>query len=301
MAGESYSTSYFSTPSSTLDPKLFEGRSLRPQIRQGIMALLSDFFGREYRHSELWARPWLAGSGVSYQWSASRQPADLDCLVGVDFVQFRKANPEFMGLSDTEIANQINDDFRSLLQPQTSDWNGFELTFYVNPGGFDIRDIKPYAAYDLKYDEWTVTPSPLASAPAIPAWENTASADRGMASQISTRYIAALNELRTATGDAQRRNSETRLKMAMEQAVNMFEDIHMGRRLAFSTDGEGYADFHNYRWQAAKRDGTIQALKPIHARAMAIMEEEAQAKYGVDLPDTTTLIRRAALYGKRLN
>jgi hypothetical protein len=215
-------------------------------------------------------------------------------------VQFRKANPEFLGLTDTEISNQINDDFRNLLQPKTADWNGFELTFYVNPGGFDIRDIKPYAAYDLKYDEWTVTPSPLASAPAISAWENTASADRGMASQISTRYLAALNELRTAKGDAQRRNSETRLRMAMEQAVNMYEDIHMGRRLAFSTVGEGYADFHNYRWQAAKRDGTIQSLKPIHARAMAIMEEEAQAKYGIDLPDTTTLIRRAALYGKRL-
>lgn len=299
MAGERYSTSYFSAASSTLDPKLFEGRSLRPQIRQGIMALLADFFGKEYRHSELWAHPWLAGSGVSYQWSAARQPADLDCLIGVDFVQFRKANPEFAGLSDSEISNQINDDFRNLLQPKTSDWNGFELTFYVNPGGYDIRDIKPYAAYDLKYDEWTVTPSPLASPPAIPAWENTAMADRDMATSISTRYVTAMNELRVATGDAQRRNSETRLKMAMEQAVNMYEDIHMGRRLAFSNEGEGYADFHNYRWQAAKREGTIQALKPIRQQAMAMAMEDMQSKYGMELPDTTTLIRKAALYGKR--
>jgi hypothetical protein len=214
-------------------------------------------------------------------------------------VQFRKANPEFVGLSDSEISNQINEDFRNLLQPKTTDWNGFELTFYVNPGGNDIRDIKPYAAYDLRYDEWTVTPSPLASPPAIPAWENTALADQKMASQISTRYVAAMNELRTATGDAQRRNSETRLKMAMEQAVNMFEDIHMGRRLAFSNEGDGYADFHNYRWQAAKREGTIQALKPIRQQAMAMAMEDMQSKYGMELPDTTTLIRKAALYGKR--
>jgi hypothetical protein len=261
--------------------------------------MLLDFLGREYRHAEIWAHPWLAGSGVSYQWSASRQPADLDCLIGVDFVQFRKANPEFAGLSDSEIAYQINDDFYSLLQPKTSDWNGFELTFYVNPGGTDIRDIKPYAAYDLKYDEWTVTPSPLAAAPAIPAWESSAVADRAMATQISTRYLAALNELRVATNPASRRNSEVRLKMAMEQAVNMYEDIHMGRRLAFSTDGEGYADFHNYRWQAAKREGTVQALKPIREQANALAEQES-AQYGVELPDTTTLIRRAALYGKRI-
>jgi len=299
MAGEGYSTSYFSAPSSTLDPKLFEGRSLRPQIRQGIMALLSGFLEREYRHSELWAHPWLAGSGVSYQWSAARQPADLDCLIGVNFVQFRKANPEFAGLSDAEIANQLNDDFYSHLQPITSDWNGFELTFYVNPGGSDIRDIKPYAAYDLKYDEWTVTPSPLASPPAIPAWENTASADRAMATQISNRYVAAMNAHRVSTGDAQRRNAETQMKMAMEQAVNMYEDIHMGRRLAFSGEGEGYADFHNYRWQAAKREGTIQALKPIRQQALALATEDMRNKYGTELPDTTTLIRKAALYGKR--
>lgn len=261
--------------------------------------MLNDFLEQNYRHPEIWAHPWLAGSGVSYQWSASRQPADLDCLVGVDFVQFRKANPEFGGLSNSEIANQLNDDFYNLLQPKTSNWNGFELTFYVNPGGTDIRDIKPYAAYDLKYDEWTVTPSPLASAPALPAWESSASADAKMAKQIAERYVTAHNAMSLATGQAQRRNAETMLKMAMEQAVNMYEDIHMGRRLAFSTEGEGYADFHNYRWQAAKRDGTIQALKPIREKALNVAYEEARNKYGTDLPDTITLIRRAALYGKR--
>lgn len=298
MVGESYSTSYFSTPSSTLDPKLFEGRNLRAPIRQGIVGMLNDFLGQKYRHPEIWAHAWLAGSGVSYQWEASRQPGDLDCLVGVDFVQFRKANPEFVGLSDAEISYEINDDFYNGLQQKTSNWNGFELTFYVNPGGTDIRDIKPYAAYDLKYDEWTVTPSPLAAPPAAPSWEQSAMSDRDMAGQISNRFVAAMNAAQVSTSDASRRNAETTMKMAMEQAVNMYEDIHMGRRLAFSTDGLGYADFHNYRWQAAKRSGTIQALKPIRDKAMAIAADTAEQLYGVDLPDTTTLIRRAALYGK---
>jgi hypothetical protein len=300
MAGESYSTSYFSKASTTLDPKLFEGKNLRAQIRQGIMTMLSDYLGRKYRHSEVWAHPWLAGSGVSYQWEASRHPADLDCLIGVDFIQFRKANPEYAGLSDSEIAYEINDGFYNELQPSTANWNGFELTFYVNPGGTDIRDIKPYAAYDLKYDEWTVTPSPLASPPASSAWEQSVGSDKSMASQIVSRYLAAKNAAQLSTSDAVRRNSETMLKMAMEQAVNMYEDIHMGRRLAFSTDGLGYADYHNYRWQAAKRDGIIQSLQPIRDKALAIAADSAQELYGVDLPDTTTLIRRAALYGKHV-
>jgi hypothetical protein len=121
-----------------------------------------------------------------------------------------------------------------------------------------------------------------------------------MASQIVSRYLAAKNAAQLSTSDAVRRNSETMLKMAMEQAVNMYEDIHMGRRLAFSTDGLGYADYHNYRWQAAKRDGIIQSLQPIRDKALAIAADSAQELYGVDLPDTTTLIRRAALYGKHV-
>lgn len=34
----------------------------------------------------------------------------------------------------------------------------WESTFYVNPGSYDIRDLKPYAAYDITRDEWAVKP-----------------------------------------------------------------------------------------------------------------------------------------------
>ena len=153
-------TSYFSTPAPSLDPKLFENRSLKSWVRSGVLSVLNDFFNVHYRHSELWAHAWLAGSAVSYQWEAAREPGDLDCLIGVDFVGFRKANPEYRGLTNREIADQINEEFREQLYPQTENWNGFELTFYVNATGTDIKSIKPYAAYDLKYNEWTVAPNP---------------------------------------------------------------------------------------------------------------------------------------------
>ena len=300
MSGFEYPTSYFSTPSNTLDPSLFEGKNIRAQIRTGIVSLLNDFLSHNYRHPEIWAHPWLAGSGVSYQWQASRQPADLDCLVGVDFVQFRKANPEFAGLSDSEISSTINEEFYDKLQPQTFNWNGFELTFYVNPGATDIRAIKPYAAYDLKYDEWTVTPTPLAAPTAPTSWENSISGDRAMAQSISTRFVVALNDLQTQRDIPSRRNAETRLDAVLSQGVNMYEDIHMGRRLAFSSSGDGYGDYHNYRWQAAKRDGTVQALKKVRDYAIQTQSAHALQQYGIELPSTQTLIRRAATYRNSL-
>ena len=290
-----YETSYFSAPSDTLDPTLFQGRHLQSWVRQGITSLLYGFLDRKYHHANLWAHPWLAGSGVSYQWSANRQPADLDCLVGVNFIQFRKANPSFTGLSDKEIAAQINEDFRAELQPQTENWNGYELTFYVNPTATDIRSIKPYAAYDLKYDEWTVTPTQNAQAPSKPEWQNSAHGDAMMTNQIVTRYTAAKNDLQTSYNAAAKRNAETRLWSAGAQANALFDEIHNNRALAFSSNGEGYNDFNNYRWQAGKSTGAIHALRSIREELKGMLQNKTSSTYGVELPDSATLIRRAAL------
>lgn len=285
-------TSYFSTPETNLDPTLFQGRVLRSWVRTGITTLLNNFLNQTYRHPDLWAHAWLAGSGVSYQWSASRQPGDLDCLVGVDFIQFRRANPEYQGLSDTEISEQINEEFREKLQPQTKNWNGYELTFYVNPGATDIRSINPYAAYDLKFDEWTVTPAPM-TAPENADWEEVANQDAKKAKEINNRFTISVNEIKNALNPAQRRNAEIKLQAAAQQGLALYEEIHGNRRQAFNRGGQGYADFHNYRWQAGKRLGTVNTLKSIREYLA-----NNTNNYGVNLPDASTLIRRAALYGQ---
>ena len=287
-------TSYFSSPATTLDPNLFEGRVLRPWVRQGIMSLLLDFLELKFRHPEIWAHPWLAGSGVSYQWSAARQPGDLDCLVGVDFVQFRKANPEFVGLSDGEIAEELNEEFRENLQLQTDNWNGYELTFYVNPSATDIRSIKPYAAYDLKYDDWTVTPDPSQAAPHNAEWEKVINNDADVANTAYSRFNGALQDVQTTQSEPMRRNAENKMTMAASQANALYNEIHNNRALAFSPEGEGYGDFHNYRWQAGKGSGTISKLRTIRE----YMKNSLKNKdlYGVELPNHRTLVRRAALY-----
>jgi hypothetical protein len=294
--GMRYETSYFSAPNPTLDPKLFEGRNLKSSIRNGINHLLMDFLGRKFRHADLWTHAWLAGSGVSYQWSAARQPADLDCLVGVDYEQFRKANPEYVGLSDKEISSYINEDFYNELAPSTANWNGFELTFYVNPGATDIRTIRPYAAYDLTYDEWTVYPDPNQQPPNNPSWQNTGINDEKMASQIHLRYQTAVGDLRLARDEATRRNAQTRADSALAQGVALFEEIHGGRKLAFGSTGQGYADFNNYRWQMAKASGTYQKLKELQDEHTSSKESFEASRYGVELPDADVLIRRAATY-----
>jgi hypothetical protein len=238
----------------------------------------------------------LAGSAISYQWEAAREPGDLDCLVGVDFPQFRKANPEYRGLTDREIAEQLNEEFRGELQGQTANWNGYELTFYVNPVATDIRSIKPYAAYDLKYDEWTVTPDPNQSAPSNPEWERAISSDKSSASAAYTRFTAALQDVRTATSEAVRRNAENKLTSAMQQGNALYNDIHSNRSIAFSPEGQGYGDFHNYRWQANKRNGVIEQLRSMREHMKTTLK--SNNPYGVDLPDASTLIRRAATYYK---
>ena len=289
------STSYFSTPEETLDPELFSGTNLKGWVRNGILHMLMDFLGEKYRHSDLWTRVWLAGSAVSFQWSAQRSPKDLDVLIGVDYLQFRKAHPDYHGLSDVEISKMLNEDFREHLQPDTENWNGFEVTFYVNPGATDIRSINPYAAYDLTHNEWTVFPEKT-GAPHSPMGDVIAEKDRARTAEIVAMYSQALSDLQGSQNDPARRNAEFRLQSTLMQATMLFNDIHQSRRYAFSQGGKGYSDFYNYRWQAGKKYGTVPTLKKMSEYWSAYKAQQAEQTYGIDLPDTQTLIRRAATY-----
>ena len=289
------STSYFSPVEDKLDPKLFDGLHLKRWVRNGISQLLFDFLKETYRHPDLWAHVWLAGSAISYQWSAAREPGDLDVLIGVDYVQFRKANPEFMQLSDLEITKTLNEEFRLYLQPDTQNWNGFEVTFYVNPGATDIKAINPYAAYDITYDEWTVVP-PKEGVMQQPSWETAAQRDLSMASDIVMRYSKAMTDVTGAQNDAARRDAEARIQAALMQGSALYEDIHEGRKQSFRAGGEGYLGFHNYRWQAGKKYGTVPALRKMSEYWTAYNAQKQLETYGIELPDTQTLIRRAATY-----
>lgn len=286
-------TSYFSTPSAGLDPRLFRNGKLQPKVRLAILQLLLNHLNSKFNGASGWTNAWLAGSGVSYQWSAHRDPGDLDCLVGVDFPRFRESNRQYAGLSDAEIAQLFNEGFRNELQPQTSSFMGsFELTFYVNKKS-NIIDIKPYAAYSLVEDDWTVSPAPT-SPEVNPEWETRVGADKTQAIEILTKYITAKQRYETASNEAVKANARAEMKSAMVQGASLYDLIHKERSQAFGEFGEGYMDFNNYRWQAGKRTGVVQSLRHLREELDRENEEFEKKTYGVELPDASVLVRRAA-------
>jgi hypothetical protein len=255
------------------------------------MRILLDHLKTNYANPEAYAHIWLAGSAVSYQWTAARNPADLDCLIGINYLSFRQNNPQYKSLSDKQIATMLNEDFRDIQEDLDNFMGAYELTFYVNVNS-DIRTIKPYAAYSLTNDEWTVAPE-VKAAPVNKMWERKVGTDTSLTTDILARYSKAFNDIHAATTDTSRRNAEAALKLAIDQGTALFEDIHQGRKYAFSPSGLGYSDIHNYRWQAGKSAGTIQALRKLKDIGKASKKEYEAKTYGMELPDANTLIRRA--------
>lgn len=288
-------TSYFSQPAGTLDPRLFKNEKLDASVRSAILQLMFNCLNQSYTGAERWATAWLAGSGVSYQWAAHREPADLDCIVGVNYASFRAANDPYRGLSDTEIQSMLNEGFRAFMGGSGDLFMGvFELTFFAILSTH-ITDIKPYAAYALLDDKWVVSPNrelPVTS----PEWEASAKQDADDAIMLTSRFITSRNKYEHATNAAVKANARSEMRVASSQAGAMYNAIHSNRSIAFSTGGSGYGDFNNFRWQAGKRSGVIQTLRAIKSEMEAQDAEATKATYGVDLPDTSTLIRRAATY-----
>lgn len=285
-------TSYFSVPNKEVDPKLFRNGTLVPNVRSSIIAYLYNHLALGYAEAPSWTKIYLAGSGVSYQWNANRHPADLDCLISVDYIKFRQANQEYKGWSDKEIAAEINQGFKNELHPRTEDFLGsFEMTFYVNANP-NIEEIKPYAAYSVLDDVWVIPPVEQ-EAPSNPGWETAVARDVSMATEIVKRYEDATKRLQAAASEALRVNAESALAVAISQGASLFEDIHSTRGEAFGPSGQGYADFNNYRWQSGKRSGIVQSLKKLHHLKKDSEERYARQTYGVELPTTDTLLRRA--------
>jgi len=277
---ETGASSYFSTPSNILDPHLFDGDHLQPYVRETINNLLFSYLDTQYNNAHNWTMVWLAGSGVSYQWSADRGNGDLDVLFGIDYSQFVTDNPQFEYMSIPEIANAIDDDLRKSLWPTTSaiefpiasfpmgPVQFYEMTFFLNPyvtnDPDSIVNIHPYAAYNVTEDQWTVRPT-KGTADAFPAdYERKAADNLSQAQQYVDRYEYLTQQMSMVLPNSpQWHNFNTSLTLLKSFVKTMFDEIHLGRQNAFSQQGEGFGDFYNYQWQAAKRDGIVRALNDI--------------------------------------
>lgn len=299
---------YFSRPEETLDPNLFDGDQMKPAVREHILAAFFAWAEQHHlRSAEWWLHAWIAGSAVTYQWSADRGNGDIDVLFTVDLGKFAKANPEFNILGGSNsLAEQLNESMYSSLWPGTSlttfGNRVYEVTYYDAPGLNTAEHA--YAAYDLTDDRWSIRPPVL---PADPkglypqAWYDRADSDRSTAAGLSERYKASVAALGATTpGSPEWLNSGSELGLVMAHAHSLLDDIHLGRAEAFTDRGRGYGDWHNFRWQAAKQSGAVDALRAISAAHEAARQDQETLLYGKPLEGSQALlIRAAAMHGNR--
>lgn len=226
----------FSPGKPMLDPRVFElDEKMRPEVREAVLKALDDFwtplYGPEWK---TWARVYLAGSAASFWWNSDY---DFDTLIGINLDVLRAARPQNIEVSDADILAHLNHQLKNDLDPTTAAMvfapgeKPFAVTFFCNPGSWDIRNIKPYAAYSLTDNAWVVHP------PNLPA-------DWG------PKYFSADTWRRIEMVERECQEVLALPEPARTQAgVALFEQLHGWRQLAYSEFGHGWLDFGNVLWQ----------------------------------------------------
>lgn len=297
---------YFSKPSKNLDPRLFNGQKLKPEVRTELLNRLYDFWGQRYNSPERWSTVWIAGSGISYQWAEDRGGiGDLDVLIGVNHTLFYELNPDFRGMPERDVDDRWNREFDDTLEAEMKTWRGFETTFYVNPGASDIRLIHPYAAYNVSADEWTVHPislpedwNPQTYFPK--AWWSQIWAEQQTAQDLIDGYHRNREAMLAAVPNSPAwLNAADHLQWYVRAATDLFKTIHDDRKKAFNRDGAGYKDYYNFRWQAHKKAGITDALHRIATVHKNARIEQQEALYGKPIIPAKDALTQASLAGTK--
>ena len=105
--------------------------------------------------------------------------------------------------------------------------DSFDLTWFVNPKGYDIRNLHPYAAYNVTDDEWAVRPLEVPK-----DWDAT---------HLPEAYWSYAESLLNEINAIGQLPPEERHRMA----ANLFEELHTHRSDAFSDGGKGLFDLSN--------------------------------------------------------
>jgi hypothetical protein len=297
---------YFSAPQRGLDPHIFDGDHIKSDVRDHILGVLHTYMDARYHGVRKWLAAWLAGSGISFQWAGDRGNGDLDVLFGVDFPLFYEMNPTYVGISEDEFADLLNGDLKKNLWPRTAttDFHGqtYEVTYYLNPGttSHSIAAINPYAAYNLTHDRWDIRPPELPANPRSlysKEWWTAVDTERDQAHWLVNRHKQLRADIAGAVPNSPAwHNALNSEKAVVSQAKALFDDIHLGRRQAFGPGGTGYGDYYNFRWQAHKESGTVQALNTLATADVEARKAQETDLYGAPLDDAATALAKAALW-----
>lgn len=289
---------YYGAPKTGLDPRLVDERGLVHQsLRSALLDRLYAFWEPLYRSPRSWSQAWIAGSAPSFQWR-EHEDLDLDVLIGVDWLGFFQVNPAWRGTPTSAMAQHMNDELRTRLWGENWPSVGWETTFYVNPQSYDIRDIKPYAAYNLSVERWDVTPvalpndwSPEKYYPS--SWISSVGRDAERAAKLIDRWNYQRSTVLSSVPSSPARISALHQLLAVgREATEFFDLVHSGRKEAFASTGEGYFDFANYRWQASKHAGWNAPLRQIRKLAST-----AAAQADIEAPSRALI--SAAAFNRR--
>lgn len=250
-------------PTHGLDHRLFDGEHLKPDVRKYILETLSDFWKPRYGLNwDQWARVYFAGSEAS-EWTSESLEGnnDFDVLIGVDYDAFRSNGSRMFdaGKTNEEITAQLNEGLRKLDKKtdpawitidgvQTGPWSN---TWYVNPNSYDIRDIRPYAAYDVTNDKWAVKP------PHLPDW-NVSKFPQGPGLAAEVRGVVEMAKGILRMPEPYR----------TQQGAQLWEYVHSTRSNAFEPTGEGWWDANNVLEKALDQAGLMQKLWALHDRSI---------------------------------
>jgi hypothetical protein len=247
-------------PTYGLDHRLFDGDELKGDVRRYIYETLATFWkGKHGCDWDEWAIVYLAGSEAS-EWTSEERVGnnDFDVLIGVNYDEFRGCHTSReAGKTDQEITDELNNDFK-VLNRQTAEAyipidgrieGPFSNTWYVNPDSYDIRKIKPYAAYDVTHMRWAVKP------PHLPKWD-----------------ISQFPEGPALVAECQAVSAYVRAILNMpepyrtQQGYSLWHHLHSDRSRAFSAQGEGWYDPGNVIEKWLDQEGLWEQLVQIMVR-----------------------------------
>ena len=220
-----------------LDPRIFNlvTEIMRDDVRAYGLNSLDAFWRPKYGDWTQWAVLYLAGSGASYWWSGD---SDLDFLIGVDLEKLRAARPANKEVSDEDIIAHLNHELITDLRPSMAAYQPdagdkpMEVTYFVNPGSYDIRQIHPYAAYNVSSNQWVVRPPEVSGADEATLIPDSVWRMCEQAAREAEQVLSLSEPYRTVAG------------------IAMFDWVHEGRQVAYSPNGQGWLDPGNviYRY-----------------------------------------------------
>jgi GNAT superfamily N-acetyltransferase len=243
-------------PTYGLDTRLWDGEQLKLAVRASIVRQFTEFCERHgYRDWPHWARIVFFGSEASEWTSPDRHGNnDFDISIGIQYFSFRLHNHADLYTSDANIAARFTQEMHAELNDPEHTFPGIEgvydQTWFANLHGWDIAEMRPYAAYEVVTDQWLVRP------PHLPDWSMADFPEGpGMAEEIkgiveAAEGILAMPEpYRTQNGAA------------------FWEFVHVNRSDAFGPQGEGWWDPRNVIEKALDQKGLMQKLFECHQRA----------------------------------